>query len=164
MRARAASFVLALAGLVLLASPAEARKKKAPSGIGIGVAIGDPTAFTMKFLLSGNSAFDLMIGEDADGFDDLQINFDWLYSPLVLGNGPGFTVPFYFGVGGVLEFDDNDFNDDVDLGLRLPIGIAFEFQKAPIELFLEAAFEIFFINDDNDDLDVDALLGFRYYF
>jgi hypothetical protein len=151
----------------LVATPAFARKGGGGQ-IGLGLAVGDPTGLTLKFLLTQSTAFDLFIGEDfEDGDDDLQINFDWLFSPVVLGQGPGFSVPLYFGLGGVIEIDDNNFgDDDIDLGIRAPLGVSFLFNQAPIELFIEVALEIIFIDDNNgnDDVDFDAVLGFRYYF
>jgi hypothetical protein len=161
-------FWLALLGCLFFSFPAFAKKGgKGGGGIGIGLAIGDPTGFTAKFILSQSTAFDLFIGEDFDNGndDDLQINFDWLFSPAVLGSGPGFTVPFYFGVGGIVQVDD-DFGDDVDLGVRAPVGIAFLFQKTPLELFIELGLELIFIDNggNDDDLDLDANVGIRYYF
>jgi hypothetical protein len=159
------TFWIALLGCLFSVSPAFARAGGGGK-IGLGIAIGDPTGFTAKFILSQSTAFDLFIGEDFDnGNDDLQIHFDWLFSPAVLGQGPGFTVPLYFGVGGVVEIDDNDFDNDIDLGLRAPLGVAFLFQKTPLELFIELGLELIIIdNDDNNDFDIDAVVGLRYYF
>ena len=124
------TFWIVLLGCLFSVSPAFARAGGGGT-IGLGVALGDPTGFTAKFILSQSTAFDLFIGEDFDnGDDDLQIHFDWLFSPAVLGRGPGFTVPIYFGLGGVIEIDDNNFNnDDVDLGFRAPLGIAYLFGR-----------------------------------
>jgi hypothetical protein len=155
--------VTAILGLgLLLSAPAEAQ-----SGVGLGIVLGDPSGITLKLPLSGSSAVDFVLGVDTNngiGDDDAQFHVDWLYSPAVLGRGPGFTVPFYFGIGGVIEFDDDGFDDDFDIGARVPIGIAFEFQSVPLELFLEFGMEVLFINDDGDDLDFDGMLGLRFYF
>ena len=161
------TFWMVLLGCLFLVSPAFARAGGGGT-IGLGIALGDPSGFTAKFILSQSTAFDLFIGEDFNNGNnngDLQVHFDWLFSPAILGRGPGFTVPIYFGLGGVVEIDDN-FNNDVDLGIRAPLGIAFLFQKAPLELFIELGLELIFIDNNNndDDFDIDAVVGLRYYF
>jgi hypothetical protein len=158
------TFWMALASCLFFAFPSFAQK--GGGNIGLGIAVGDPTGLTAKFILSQSTAFDLFIGEDFNnGNDDLQIHFDWLYSPAILGRGPGFTVPLYFGLGGVIEIDDNNFNDDIDLGFRVPIGVAFLFQQVPLELFVELGLELIIIdNNNNDNVDLDAVVGVRYYF
>lgn len=145
--------------MLLSATPASAQ------GVGLGLIVGDPTGLTLKFPLSSNTAIDLAIGADTTDFgdndDDGQLHVDWLYSPLLLGRGNGVAIPLYFGIGGVIEFDDQGANDDLDLGIRTPLGIAFEFTRSPIELFLEFGIEFMFI--DANELEVTGALGIRFY-
>lgn len=165
MRARL-SFLALTAGFLLFgASPAEAQS----GTVGLGIMIGDPTGLTLKFPLSANTAIDVGIGADTvnnfDNDDDAQVHVDWLFSPAILGRGNGFTVPIYFGIGGVVEFDDNGRNnDDLDIGVRVPVGIAFEFQRTPLELFLELGMEVLFIDNEGDEFDAGGVLGVRFYF
>jgi hypothetical protein len=152
----------------LFAFPSFAQRRGGGGQVGLGIALGDPSGFTAKFLLSQSTAFDLFVGEEFDegNDDDLQIHFDWLFSPAVIFQGSTVTVPFYFGVGGVVEIDDNNFDDDIDLGVRAPIGVSFLFRSVPLELFVELGLELIFIDDNNDDddLDIDGVVGVRYYF
>jgi hypothetical protein len=151
--------VLFVLGLSLYAKQAQAQQ------VGLGIVLGDPTGLSAKFLLDQRSAIDLAFGADLDNDDDLQIHFDYLFSPATIAQSGGVTIPFYFGIGGVVEIDnDNNNNDDADIGLRVPVGLSFLFSRAPVEVFVEAGLEILLIEDNNDEVDFDAGLGFRYYF
>lgn len=133
--------------------------------VGLGVVLGDPTGLTAKFLLDQRSAFDIAFGADLDDDDDFQLHFDYLFSPFSLPSSGQVTIPFYFGIGGVVEFDDNDGNnDDADIGVRVPVGLSFLFQRARMEIFAEFGLELLIIEDNNDEVDVDGGIGFRYYF
>ena len=49
--------------------------------------------------------------------------------------------------------------------MRAPIGVALDFNRVPVDVFFELAILIELINDDNDDdVDLDAGIGVRYYF
>jgi hypothetical protein len=163
---RRSMIFLAAAVALAFAAPASAQG----GGIGVGLIAGEPTGLTLKFPLSGNTAIDVAIGPDADGFDDDsdgQLHADWLIAPAIIARGNGVTIPLYLGVGGVLEFDDNgNADDEVDFGLRMPVGVAFELQRVPLEFFVEVAVELIFLDNGLDDeiLDADGALGVRFYF
>ena len=68
------------------------------------------------------------------------------------------------------DFDDdrNRYDDVSALGIRVPVGIAFDFNNVPLDIFIELALVFDFIFDDyyDDDFDVDfnPAVGIRYWF
>jgi hypothetical protein len=161
---RRSTLLITAAGLLALAHPAPAHAQK--GSLGIGLIAGDPTGLTLKFPLAGNTAIDLAVGANAiDNNDDGQLHADWLIAPAVLARGNGVTIPLYLGLGGLIEFDNRGRNDDIDLGLRAPVGLAFELQRMPLEFFVELGLELLIIDEGNNDdvLDIDGALGVRFY-
>ncbi len=113
--------------------------------LGLGVMLGEPTGFSMKYWIDEEYAVDAAAGWsfwDEDGFqlhaDFLWHNFEWLHPEGVSGK-----LPVYFGVGGRLKFqEDNGRHDDNDhtvFGIRAPVGISYLFEGKPFEVFAEIA-------------------------
>ena len=50
----------------------------------------------------------------------------------------------------------------MDLGVRFPVGIAYLFDGAPVDVFLEVVPTLNLIPDT--DVDLDAAIGARYWF
>lgn len=162
--------------LFVLTGTAEARPR--PSGgtpfsanktFGIGLILVEPTGLTAKYYLSESTALDFAFGE-YDRFrndDDLGAHFDFLWHPLTLATADPFIVPLYFGLGARIVDDEEEPGDDDDLtiGLRAPVGVALDFNRVPIDIFVELALLIELVNDEtDDDVDLDVALGVRYYF
>jgi hypothetical protein len=82
-----------------------------------------------------------------------------------------FELPFYVGVGlRFWNFADDRYSDGSAIGVRVPFGIAFDFNSVPIDIFLEIVpvLDFFFGYDcngcGNAGFDFDGAIGFRYYF
>lgn len=141
-----------------------------PGTFGLGLILGGPTGLSGKLFLSDSFAFDFAIGyyrgfghdEGGGGHADL------LWHPFSLGNFGVFSLPLYFGVGGRVAADRDqgrfDTDNGVDVGVRVPLGIAFEFNAVPLDVFLEAALIADVIDDDDDNLHVDLAGGIRFWF
>ncbi len=125
---------------------------------GIGVELGAPTGFNGKLFLSPNRALDFGIGWLYDNyyrgrdFRGIHLYIDHLWHPVQFTENPTFKLPFYFGVGGAFwSFDDrNDrFSDHYSaLAIRVPVGVAFDFNKIPLDLFAEVTFVVdIFLSD-----------------
>ena len=176
-----AALCLILAGVVAAtAAPASARPR--PAGrqssfsanktFGLGIMLGAPTGLSGKYFLDGSHALDFGIGgmryyRNRDG---LHAHLDYLWHPLSLVTAEAFEMPLYFGIGGRL-FDFNDRNDQfandtIALGLRAPIGLAFDFNNVPLDIFFELALVADFYVDYRDRLgfDVNGAVGIRYWF
>jgi hypothetical protein len=75
-------------------------------------------------------------------------------------------MPVYYGIGARLKFKDDEGRgrneDDAIFGIRVPVGITYLFDDAPLDLF----FEIVPVLDLAPDveLDINAAVGLRFYF
>ncbi len=145
---------------------------------GLGIMFGDPTGLSGKYFLGPDTALDFGVGGGGYAYGHrrgLHIHVDYLWHPISLVSAEPFELPLYFGVGGRLwSFDDdyrNDRDDDVTaLGVRVPVGIAFDFNNIPLDIFFELglAFD-FFVSSYDDNyrsfgVHVFSALGIRYYF
>ena len=175
------TMTVALAALVLLfvLAPGRAEARRYYGGsvdgaagsrtFGIGIIFLQPTGLSMELKLSGNSGLDFALGlNDFDENDGAYFHFDYLVYLADLARGGSVAVPFYLGVGLALwDYNDRfDDNDNLNGGLRIPLGLAISFRSAPVKFFAELAFRLQFIDEDkNDDtLDLTGALGFRVYF
>jgi hypothetical protein len=80
-----------------------------------------------------------------------------------------FKLPFYVGVGvRVWDFDDRDEVDGTAIGLRVPLGLAFDFNNIPLDIFIQLTFVVdFFLDDYRDDsfgVHLEGSFGARFWF
>lgn len=172
----AASVALALtAGVVGDAEarprPRKAKKFVANKTFGLGIMLGAPTAISGKYFYGRSTAFDFGVGtvyrwRDRDG---LHLHVDHLWHPVSLVSNPSFELPLYVGIGArIFNYDyRNDGRDGVTaIGARVPIGIAFDLNNVPMDIFFELAVVVDLLIDDDDSYggDLHGAIGFRYYF
>jgi hypothetical protein len=157
---------------LLLASVIAAGLLAAPSaahaGVGIGLFVGEPTGFTIKADLQRRTALEILLGVEHLGRGRGRGPYGhltFLVSPFV-ARGESVIIPFRLGIGGAVYDDDGDFGDDVAVAVRAPFEIAFQFRRSPLELYLELALKLEFVdpNDNDDFVDLDGGIGFRIYF
>jgi hypothetical protein len=146
---------------------------------GLGLELGEPTGLNGKYFLSESGALDFGIGwiyrhyYYGDGF---HIYADYLWHPVSLVSASAFELPFYIGGGlrfwsftycdqRVCEFDGSA------IGIRIPFGIAFDFNNAPLDIFIQLVPVIDFVNGDYYDryrdrthFGIDLSVGIRYWF
>jgi hypothetical protein len=148
----------ALALTVILAVAAVPRAAHAEGGVGLGIFVGDPFGLDLKIDLQRRSALDVVIGVNTirDGRTDYG-HLTYLVTP-VIGHGRSVAVPLRLGIG-VAVFN---VRNDVDVGVRAPLEVAFMFRSAPIELYGEIALLVPFVHDVEADLQ--GGIGFRIYF
>ena len=184
MRTRIA--LLALTLLALSTGDADARRKRALGGekyaangtFGIGLELFSPTGLNGKYFLSDTTALNFGFGVIYDRYyyddrDGLHLYIDHLWHPLSITNQPAFKLPLYVGVGGrIWDFHDNDRrvgdNGGYAIGVRGPIGIAFDFNNKPLDIFIQLTFVVdFFANyydDENFGFHIEGSAGIRYWF
>jgi hypothetical protein len=189
------SFVFAacmvFAAGMLVHAPAEARPRPAKSKMsnfeanktfGLGLMFGAPTGLSGKYYLSSDTALDFGIGtiygyRNRRGF---HVHGDFLWHPVSLASVDAFELPLYLGVGGRLlngtrcyRYDRGDCDyrrDYAAVGVRAPIGISFDFNNVPLDIFLEFALVLDFLVDRDDRfddplyVDLNGAFGLRYYF
>lgn len=175
----AASAVL----LCLAASPAEARRGRSFSGsdyvsnghFGAGIELGAPSGFNGKLFLTPSNALNFGIGwlydryyRDGDGF---HLYIDHLWHPVTLTQNPSFKLPLFVGVGGRLwSFDDYDDRRDDRfgaIGIRVPVGITFDLNNVPLDIWFHLTFVAdFFYGGYRDRFGphFEGCVGIRYWF
>jgi hypothetical protein len=126
-------------------------------GTGVGIILGEPTGFSAKHWLSSTSAIDGAIAWSFIDGGAFHIHADYLLHSFRLIYVPEGKLPFYYGIGGRLKT-----SDEARLGVRVPLGLAYIFQTAPVDIFLEVVPILDFI--PKTDFRINAALGARYYF
>lgn len=171
-----ATFAVAL---VALSSPAEARPRpnghingrafEANKTFGLGLELGAPTGISGKYFLSSDRALDFGLGwlysyEHRNGG---HVYADYLFHPASLVQTEAFELPFYIGLGGrIWDFERRD-DDALAFGFRVPIGLSFDFNNVPVDIFVQLVPTLdFFSGYRTHDvyLDIDFSLGVRYWF
>jgi hypothetical protein len=160
--------------LAWFATPALASAHEGAGGnLGIGLGVGAPTGLSLEVSTARTSALELAIGVDTFDESGGYAHLVWKQNLARLTTGPTVVVPLYVGVGGFLFDQDRGFDDDVDLGVRLPIGVNFDFQRAPLQIFTELALNFGLLDvgdeepaEDDDDtwIGVGGYLGARVWF
>jgi len=174
------TLLLPLLLLALFIGDADARGRRSLGGrryvangtFGAGLELGSPFGLNGKYFISDDNALNFGLG--ADGYyrgyrDGLNLYFDYLWHPVSLANPDEFQLPFYIGLGARLwSFDDdrNRYNDVFTFGLRIPIGIAFDFNNVPLDIFAQLTPTIDFYTDyaDSAGFLLDFSIGIRFWF
>jgi hypothetical protein len=133
---------------------------------GLGLILGEPTGLSVKYWLNDENAIDGAAAWSFSGNNSFQLHADYLwhnYDLIDATEAPG-KLPVYYGVGARLRFKDDDrhHDDDIALGIRVPLGVTCLFAKAPFDVFAEIA-PILDLTPDAD-LELSAAIGARYYF
>jgi len=136
---------------------------------GLGLEFGDLFGLTGKWFFSegGSQALQFGLGYiDAFGPHGLNIYADYLWHPFVLTEQPAFQLPFFIGVGGRFWTFDHTGNGVDAFGVRVPIGISFDFENVPIDVFIQVVPTLDFYTHYVHDVyfDVDLSVGIRFYF
>lgn len=99
----------------------------------IGVMIGEPTGLSGKLWLNEMNALD--VGAAWSFSDDgmLALFADYLFHPLIIPFQNG-SAPIYIGLGPSLRLGDENF-----IAGRVPIGVSYILDEAPISFFGEIA-------------------------
>ena len=125
------------------------------SGFGIGIIVGEPSGISAKLWTGETQAF---VGAVAWSLDDdsFHLHVDHLchFESVEVKKG---RLPFYVGVGGKLEVN----NDDTNVGVRIPLGVNYLMEVAPLDVFLEIVPAMRLIKDT--ELELDAGIGIRYF-
>lgn len=145
------------------------------SGFGIGIMLGEPTGLSAKLWTGGERAlaFGLAWGGLGRGGGYVHVHGDYLFhnfdlitvssGKMALHYGPGVRVRTW---GGDRYWNNGRYYEarggHTRLGIRFPVGLTYLFDGAPVDIFLEAAPALDLI--PGTSFDVDAALGFRYYF
>lgn len=154
-------FIMVLGLMMIMAKPITAQDH----GFGLGVILGEPTGLSAKLWTSSDNAFDFAAAwsfrnyhyndNHNDGSLLLQADYVWHFFNLMPVSSGKF--PLYIGIGGRVVLAD-----DPSFGIRVPIGIDYLFDDAPIDVFLELV-PILDLSPATD-FGVGGGLGIRYWF
>lgn len=126
---------------------------------GLGIILGEPTGISGKFHLSKTNAIDGALAWSLQDDNDLHLHGDYLYhnySWIITDTG---ELPVYFGIGGRIKLREK--HDD-EIGIRFPVGLAYIFEEAPFDIFVEVV-PIMNLAPDTD-FDLNAAIGGRFFF
>lgn len=152
--------LLILTGAVICFTPNFASAQAdgdAGGNIGIGVLIGEPTGVSVKSWNNERSAFAIGAAWSLSGTNEaVHLHADYLFHSWFTGIDRG-RLAFYYGLGARVRFSENP-----QAGIRIPLGLNYIFQDAPLDLFVEAV-PILNLTPDTDFAGNGAV-GLRYYF
>lgn len=143
--------IMILTFILLLAAPL-VLSAQGRDAIGLGIMVGEPTGLSAISWLGGGNALDLVAAWSFRGPGSFYLHADYQFHGFVER-----PMTLFSGLGGFIVLQD-----DPVLGLRIPLGISFLFQQAPMDLFLELAPGITLA--PATDFFVGGGLGFRFYF
>jgi hypothetical protein len=135
-------------------------------GFGAGVIIGEPTGIGAKLWLTKDRALDFAAawsfvrgGKDGKTDSEGAVYFHADYLHHLYGTidvEQGRLVP-YVGIGVKTVV-----SEDLYLGLRIPLGLTYMFDKAPVDIFIELAPSVLLFPETS--FDAGAGIGVRYWF
>ena len=128
--------------------------------LGAGITIGEPIGASLKYWFNDTMAIDGAIGWSSHDDTDLYVHSDVLWHNFDLIPVSRGRLPVYFGVGGLVRFRDD--NEDNQVGIRVPVGLSYMFENAPVDIFVEIAPAIDVAPDVEGE--VTGGVGIRYWF
>ena len=172
----------AFAAVAVSATAAHARPRPAGLGgrsfeanktFGLGLELGAPVGLNGKWFFNSSQALDFGVGDDFVIGDraGFHVYGDLLFHPLSLVSIPVFELPFYVGIGGrIWTFKDSAIaapNDATAFGVRVPLGVSFDFNTIPLDAFAQFVPTLDFFSGHpvhSVFIDFDASVGVRYWF
>jgi hypothetical protein len=145
---------------------------------GLGLELGEPDGLNGKYFVRPSQALDFGVGYIYDHYyygDGLHLYADYLWH-FSVASTPSFELPFYIGPG--LRFWQFDYcvqnvcgYGGSAVGIRMPIGIAFDFNNSPIDIFLQLVPTLDFLSGDyytrtqnREHFGMDGSVGIRVWF
>jgi hypothetical protein len=147
-----AAFALVIFGCLAGLSFAESNHN-----IGLGIVLGEPTGISFKIWNRQTVAFDAGAAWSIVDEKHFQLHGDLLFHNFGLFRVETGRMALYYGVGARVWFAS-----DTIVSLRVPVGLSYEFEKTPVELFLEIVPMLDLI--PSTEVGMGGAVGFRYYF
>ena len=128
---------------------------------GIGIIVGEPTGIDAKGFIDSDHdhAIEVAVAWSLSGNNELHIQADYLlhrYEVIKVSRG---QLPIFFGAGGRLVVREG--SNDI-LGVRIPVGLAYAFDDAPVDVFGEIV-PVLNLTPDTD-FALEGAIGVRYWF
>ena len=149
---------VALAFALTLSVMASAQDYKGQYGIGL--ALGEPSGFSIKKFNNNSEAFQYTLGYSTiEGREGINIGADFLLHNYDFITAEKGKIPFYYGAGIHLKSYNNAGNQ---IYARVPLGLAYEVTDLPLDIFFEFAPGIAVIPEPS--LVTNFAIGGRFYF
>jgi len=100
------------------------------SKFGLGIILGEPTGISAKLWITGTTAIDGAVAWSFANESAFHIHADFLIHNFGVFDK---VVILYYGIGGRIKFG----KDETRLGVRIPVGVAYDIPSTSIDLFLE---------------------------
>ena len=127
---------------------------------GIGLALGEPSGFSIKKFNNHSEAFQYTLGySTVDGKEGINIGADFLLHNYDFITAEKGKIPFYYGAGIHMKSYNNAGNQ---IYARVPLGLAYEVSNFPFDVFFEFAPGIAVIPEP--ELVTNFAIGGRFYF
>jgi len=126
-------------------------------GFGLGIVLGEPTGLSAKLWTGSSNAFDFAAAWSFKGEGSMLLQVDYVWHDFELIRVSSGRLPLYYGIGGRAVF-----SDDPLVGVRIPVGLDYQFANAPIDIFLEIVPILDLI--PSTDFDLGGGLGIRFWF
>jgi hypothetical protein len=127
------------------------------AGFGLGIIIGEPTGLSCKSWTGDRTAIDFAIAWSFEKEAAIHMHGDLLWHNFGAVEAERGDINFYYGIGGRVKFED-----DGRAGVRVPLGLGYIFETAPLDFFLEVVPILDLIPET--DFNLNAAMGMRYYF
>ena len=150
---------LTVAILLPAIHPGTTRADHDKGPFGIGIIFGEPTGIDGKLFLTPSNAVEGAVAWSLSGNNNLHLQVEYLYHRYDLITVKKGQLPLFFGVGGRFIFREKA--KDI-IGVRIPVGLAYEFEGAPFDVFGEIV-PILDITPDTD-FDLEGAIGGRFWF
>jgi hypothetical protein len=144
------SVVLLLFGSVRIASAYN-------RDFGLGAILGEPTGISLKKWLGQTTAIDAAVAWSFFNNDSLYFHVDYLVHNFNLLKTKRGKLPLYYGIGGRIHAEDKS-----RVGVRIPVGLNYTFDKAPLDIFAEIGSVLDLV--PSTEVSFTAFIGIRYFF
>ena len=128
--------------------------------LGLGIILGEPTGLSAKYWLNETLALDGAAGWSTHDDSDFYAHSDLLVHSFDLIPVPKGRLPVYIGGGAFVRVRDAQHDNQV--GVRVPVGISYMFENAPVDIFAEVApgMDV----SPSTRVDFTGGIGIRYWF
>ncbi len=154
----ASSIAILTIGLISPVSSWSSVQPGEAGDFGLGAILGSPTGLSLKYWFGPQAAIDGGFAWHFGHDGNVDIHSDYLWHIRsrywAVPNG---QLPFYIGAGLRVIAGRHS-----EAGLRIPLGVSYLIQNAPLEVFAEIVPVMRFAPDTAADLD--GGIGVRYYF
>jgi hypothetical protein len=127
------------------------------SGFGLGIILGEPTGISFKNWVGRRAAIDGGLAWSFGNDDSLHLHADYLVHNFDLFKVEKGKLILYYGIGGRVKTEKKS-----RIGVRIPVGISYIFEKAPLDIFLELAPLLDLV--PSTEFGLTCGIGIRYYF